>query len=184
MDPNLTEANNRIQKALEHLQQELASIRAGKANPSLLENIPVFAYGSQMKMLEVGTISAPQHSLLTIHVWDAGIVKDVEKAVMEANLGLNPSTEGNTVRVPIPALNEERREEFIKLAHQKAEITRVELRQIRHETRGDWEDKQKSGEIGEDELARREKLLQELIDKITSKIDEYLKAKEEDLRQI
>lgn len=184
MDPNIAEANQKFNTALEHLQRELASIRAGKANPSLLENIPVFAYGSQMKMLEVGTISAPQPSLLTIHVWDASIVKDVEKAVMEAKLGLNPSTEGNIVRVPIPSLNEERREEFIKLAHQKAEITRVELRQIRHETREVWEKEKNAGEIGEDELFRREKLLQELIDKITGIIDEYLKAKEEDLRQI
>lgn len=184
MDPNLTEANLKFTTALEHLQRELSSIRAGKANPSLLENIPVQAYGSQMKMLEVGTISAPQPSLLTISVWDASIVKDVEKAVMDANLGLNPSTEGNIVRVPIPPLTEERREEFVKLAHQKGEAIKVEIRQIRHEQRIAWEADKTSGNIGEDELFRREKILQELIDKVSSKIDEYVKAKEEDLMQI
>lgn len=184
MDPNLIEVNNKIQNALEHLQRELASIRAGKASPSLLENIMVSAYGSQLKMVEVGTITAPQSSLLTVQVWDAGITKDVEKAIMEADLGLNPSTEGNIVRVPIPQLTAERREEFIKLAHQKAEICRVAIRQTRHETRQEWEREKTAGEIGEDELFRREKLLQELIDKVTVKIDEFLKAKEEDLRQI
>src|SRR5690349_20988196 len=116
MDPSLSEANQKITQTLEHLQKELASIRAGRANPSLLEEIPVTAYGSRMKMMEVGTISAPQPTLLTVQVWDAGVVKDVEKAIQEAQLGLNPSTEGNTVRVPIPPLNEERRKEFVKVA--------------------------------------------------------------------
>lgn len=184
MDPILSEPSQKIQTALDHLQTELSSIRAGRANPALLENVVVTAYGAQMKIVELGTISAPQPSLITVAVWDPSVVKDIEKGIMEANLGLNPSSEGNVVRVPIPPLTEERREEYIKLAHQKAEETRVAIRQIRQETRQEWERQQKANEFGEDELFRREKLLQEYIDKMVSKTDELLKAKEEDLRTI
>src|SRR5258708_4231515 len=146
MDPNLAEADQKINNTLTHLQHELSSIRAGRANPSLLEDIPVVAYGGKMKMMEVGTIGAPQPSLLTVQVWDASIVKDVEKAIMEAGLGLNPSSEGNVVRVPIPSLTEERREEFVKLAHQKGEAAKVALRQIRQEQRGEWDKLLDAGE--------------------------------------
>src|SRR5688572_28016073 len=116
MDPVLIDPNNRISEALDHLKHELSGIRAGRANPSLLEDISVEAYGGRMKMVEVGTISAPQPSLLSIQVWDASLLKSVEKAIMEANLGLNPAVDGTTVRVPLPPLTEERREEFVKLA--------------------------------------------------------------------
>lgn len=184
MDPVLAEANQKIDATLLHLQRELSSIRAGRANPSLVEDIPVMAYGSRLKMNEVGTISAPQPSLLTIQVWDASIIKDVQKALMEANLGINPSVEGNVVRLPIPQLTEERREEFVKLAHQKAEAAKVSIRQIRGEERDNWKKAEESGEIGEDELDRREKLLQVLVDRSTGSVEEYLRNKEEELRQI
>src|SRR5579884_2992578 len=167
MDPVLQEANQKIDATLIHFQRELSSIRAGRANPSLLEDIPVNAYGSKMKMMEVGTISAHQPSLLTIQIWDATIVHDVLKALQEANLGLNPSTEGNVIRLPIPPLSEERREEFIKLAHQKAEAAKIAIRQIRGDERDKWKKSEEAGEFGEDELDRREKLLQDLIDKST-----------------
>lgn len=184
MDPVLAEANQKIDATLLHLQRELSSIRAGRANPSLVEDIPVMAYGSRLKMNEVGTISAPQPSLLTIQVWDASIIKDVQKALMEANLGINPSVEGNVVRLPIPQLTEERREEFVKLAHQKAEAAKVSIRQIRGEERDNWKKAEELGEIGEDELDRREKLLQVLVDRSTGSVEEYLRNKEEELRQI
>jgi ribosome recycling factor len=122
MDPQLTEVHQKIQDSLIHLQRELSSIRAGRANPTLLEDLPVQAYGGRMKMVEVGTIGAPQPTLLVVTVWDPGVVKDVEKAILEANLGLNPSIDGTTVRVPIPPLTEERREEYVKLAHQKVKL--------------------------------------------------------------
>lgn len=184
MDPTLTDTHQKIQNALTHLQRELSTIRAGRANPSLLEEISVMAYGSRMKLMEVGTIAAPQPTLLTVQVWDASIVKDVEKAIMEANLGLNPSTEGNVVRVPIPPLSEERREEFAKLARQKGEEIKVEIRQIRGLQRDEWKKLEDSGEVGEDELRRREKLLQDMIDRTTAQIDELVKTKEEELRQV
>lgn len=184
MDPVLTEPKQKIDNALAHLQRELATIRAGRANPSLIEEIPVSVYDTKMKLMEVGTISAPQPSILQVSVWDASIVKDVEKAILEANLGLNPSVDGQLIRLPIPPLSQERREEFIKLSHQKGESARVEIRQIRADFREKWEDEKKQGSIGEDELIRRQKILQELMDKSSSLVDEYVKAKEEELRQI
>lgn len=184
MEPVLQEPNKKIEAALEHFKMELAGIRAGRANPALVENIPVEAYGSRMKLVEVGTISASQPTLLTIQVWDATIVEKVIKAIQEANLGLNPSSEGNLVRVPIPPLTQERREEFIKLLHQKLEGTKVSIRQIRQDSRNDWMKEKENGTISEDEFFRREKLLQEMIDKKTVEVEEMAKNKEEELVEI
>lgn len=184
MDPILNEANQRIQAAIEHLRRELSSIRAGRASPSLIEEIPVQAYGAKMKLLEVGTISAPQSALLTIQVWDAGLVHDIVKALQEANLGLNPSFEGQMIRLPIPPLTAERREEFIKLAHSKMEEAKIEIRQIRQEVREEWKKQQEDGEFGEDELKRREKLLQDLVEKVDDHIGQLEKVKEEELSQV
>lgn len=184
MEPFLQEPNQKIQTALEHLKRELSAIRAGRANPSLIEELPVSVYGERMKLLEVGTISAPQPSLLTVQVWDASVVQDIVKAIQEANLGLNPSFEGQIIRLPIPPLTEERREEFIKLARARMEEAKISIRQIRQEYREKWEKEQEAGEFGEDEFDRRSKLLQEMIDKSTDQIEELGKAKEEELRQI
>lgn len=184
MDPVLNDTHQKIQNTIAHLQRDLATIRAGRANPSLLEEIPVMAYGSRMKLMEVGTIAAPQPTLLTVQVWDAGLVNDVQKAIQEANLGLSTSSEGNVVRVPIPPLSEERREEFAKLARTKGEESKVSIRQIRGETRDDWKKQEDSGAIGEDEFYRREKMLQDLVDRTISEIDQLVKAKESELQQI
>ncbi len=184
MDPILTEANQKIEAALAHFQMEISGIRAGRANPSLIENIPVEAYGGRMKLIEVGNIAAPQPTLLTVQVWDASVLPNVIKAIQESNLGINPAAEGTLVRLPIPALTAERREEFIKLLHQKMEETKVEIRQIRGDIRGVWQREKEEGKISEDELFRREKLLQELIDKKTGEIEELEKKKETELTQI
>lgn len=184
MEPFLQEANQRIDNALVHLQKDLSSIRAGRGNPSLIEEVPVNVYGSRMKLVEVGTISSPQPSLLQVSVWDASIVKDVEKAILEANIGLNPAIDGQTIRLPIPPLTEERREEYIKLAYQKGEQARIEIRQIRQEERSKWDKEKDAGGFGEDELERREKLLQVLIEKVSTQIEELVKAKEAVLKEL
>lgn len=184
MEPYLAEANQKIQDALDHVRKELASIRAGRANPSLIEDLPVYAYDSQMKLIELGSITAPQPSMLMIQLWDASVIRAVEKAIMEANLGINPAVDGTTIRLPFPPLTEERREEYIKMARQKGEAGKVEVRQIRGDQRDQWHKAKEAGEIGEDEFFRREKALQELIDKSVANIDEMVKTKEEDLRQI
>lgn len=184
MDPELVEFATNVQNALDHLKKELASIRAGRANPSLLEDIQINAYGAQMKLMEVGTISAPQPSLLTVFVWDAAVTRDVEKAIISANLGLNPSTEGQTVRVPIPPLTEERRKEFVKVANVKGEEAKISIRQHRQEQKDEWVAEKNAGTIGEDELLRCEKLMQEVVDKANAEIETLVKEKEAVLMEI
>lgn len=184
MDPVLTHTSEKIEAALHHFKMEIAGIRAGRANPALIENILVDVYGSKMKLVELGNISAPQSTLLTVQVWDASILDKVIKAIQEANLGLNPGSEGTLIRLPIPPLTAERREEFIKLLHQKIEEARVVIRQIRHDSRNEWKKMEESGEYGEDEFFRREKMLQELVDKKILEAEELGKMKEEELTQI
>lgn len=184
MDSNLTAPSEKIESTLHHFKVEIAGIRAGRANPGLIENIQVEAYGGKMKLIEVGNISVPQSSLLTVSVWDASILQNVIKAIQEANLGLNPSNEGTLIRLPIPPLTEERREEFIKILHSKIEEAKVGIRNVRQEFRNDWKKESEDGAISEDEFNRREKLLQELIDKKIAEIDELGKAKTEELIQI
>ena len=184
MDPELIEFATNIQSALDHLKKDLSSIRAGRANSSLLEDIPINAYGAQMTVMEVGTITTPQPSLLTVQVWDPAIVKDVEKAIMSAGLGLNPSTEGQVVRVPIPPLTEERRREFVKVAHVKGEEAKIAIRQHRQEQKDEWVAEKNAGTIGEDELERCEKLMQDLVDKANTEVESLVKQKEADLMQV
>lgn len=184
MDPILTHSSEKIDAALHHFKVEIAGIRAGRANPALIENIPIEAYGTRMKLMEVGNISAPQPSLLTVQVWDASILQSVLKGIMEANLGLNPSNDGTLVRLPIPPLTQERREEFIRILHQKMEEAKVAIRQIRQDFRNEWKKQSEDGQISEDEFQRREKLLQDLIDKNILEVENLGKIKEEELVQI
>lgn len=184
MDQSLQEANTRIQAAIDHLKRELSSIRAGRANPTLVEDISVNVYGSKMKLVELGTITSPQPTLLTVAVWDASIVQDVLKALQSSGLGITPSAEGQVIRLPIPPLTSERREELLKLVHQKMEQARIEIRQIRQDVRAGWQELQEASEFGEDEFERRSKLLQNLIDKASTSVEELGEGKEEELQQI
>jgi len=184
MDPVLTQPIEKAEQARHHFKVDIAGIRAGRANPGLIENIPIEAYGGKMKLIELGNISAPQPSLLTVQLWDASILQSVLKGIMEANLGLNPSNDGTLIRLPIPALTAERREEFIKMLHQKMEVARVAIRQIRQDFRNEWKKQSEDGQISEDEFLRREKLLQELIDKQVLVVEDLGKAKQEELTQI
>lgn len=184
MDPSLTQASEKIDNSIHYFKVELAGIRAGRANPALIENITVESYGTRMKLNEVGNIAAPQPSLLTVQVWDASILNNVIKAIQESNIGLNPSNEGTLIRLAIPPLTQERREEFIKLMHQKTEDAKVSIRQIRQDTRQEWVTLQDAGDISEDELKRREKLLQDLIDKKSLEIEEIAKIKQQELAAV
>ena len=184
MDPVLTAPNEKIESTLHHFKVEIAGIRAGRANPGLIENISVEAYGGRMKLIEVGNIAAPQSSLLTVQVWDAAVLQNVIKAIQEANLGLNPSNEGTLVRVPIPPLTAERREEFIKILNTNAENAKVQIRQIRQDFRQNWKKESEDGKISEDEFNRREKLLQDLVDKKIVEVEQLAKTKSEELIQI
>lgn len=184
MEPFLTAPGEKIEQALHHFKIEIAGIRAGRANPGLIENIPIEVYGGRMKLIELGNISAPQPSLLTVQLWDATILQSVLKGIQEANLGLNPSNDGTLIRLPFPPLTAERREEFIKILSHKVEEARVAIRQIRQDFRNTWKKESEDGIISEDEFIRREKLLQDLVDKKIVEVEDLGKTKQEELTQI
>lgn len=184
MDPVLADPNTKIEEVLHHFKVDISGIRAGRANPSFIENIPIEAYGTKMKLMEVGNISAPQPSLLTVQVWDESILQNVLKGIMEANLGLNPANDGTLIRLPLPPLTTERRAEFIKILHQKMEEAKVSIRQTRQDFRNEWKKQSDEGKFGEDEFFRREKLLQELVDKKILEVESLGKTKEQELMEL
>ena len=184
MDQSLIESNQKIEKAIDHFKAEMSAIRAGRANPSLIENILVDAYGGKCKLVEVGTIASPQPSLLTVQVWDVSLLNATIKAIQESNLGLNPNSDGQLIRLPIPPLTSERREELIKVLLERQEDARIEIRQIRQEIRQEWVKAEENDEFGEDELKRREKLLQDLIDKKIEEVESLGKEKQAQLTEI
>lgn len=174
----------RMEGAVEVLHQEFGGLRTGRAATSLLEPIAVQAYGSEMPMNQVGSISAPEPRLLTVQVWDKGLVQAVEKAIMESGLGLNPVTEGQVVRVPIPMLTEERRTELAKVAGKYAEDARIAVRNVRRHAMDDLKKAEKDGDISQDAHHDYNKEVQNLTDEFIGKIDEALANKEEEITQV
>jgi ribosome recycling factor len=174
----------RMSGALESLRREFAGLRGGRASTSLLEPVVVDAYGSPMPLGQVGTVGAPEARLLTVQVWDPSLVKSVEKAIREANLGLNPSIDGALVRVPIPELSEERRLEMGKIAGKYAEQTKISVRNVRHHGMDDIKKLEKAGDISRDEQRAWEEDLQKLTDKHIQQIDEALAAKKKEIMQV
>lgn len=174
----------RMEGAVEVLIQEFGGLRTGRANTSLLEPLVVEAYGSEMPMNQVGTVSVPEPRMLTIQVWDKGLVKAVEKAIMDSELGLNPSSDGQLVRVPIPTLTEERRIELAKIAAKYAEDARVAVRNVRRHTMDDLKHSEKDGDLSKDEHHDYATEIQELTDKYVGRIDEALANKEQEITQV
>ena len=170
-----------MDKSLDGSKRELASIRTGKATTSLLDTVRVEAYGQSMPLNQVASVSAPEPRLLTVTPWDKGQVQAIEKALRESDLGLNPQSQGGTIRVPLPALNEERRRELVKVVHKLAEEARIGIRHARTEGR----DRLKKLEhTSEDDVKHAEKDLQKLHDDFIAKIDELLKAKEAEIMEV
>lgn len=174
----------RMEGALEVLQKEFGGLRTGRASISLLEPITVPAYEQSLPMNQVGTIGVPEPRLLTVQVWDKSLVVAVEKAIRDSDLGLNPSSEGQLVRIPIPPLSEERRVELTKIAGRYTEESRVAVRNIRRHTMDDLKKSEKDGAISEDEHRDYADIVQEMTDQIIAKIDEALAKKEEEILQI
>jgi ribosome recycling factor len=183
-DPDIDDIQRRMNGAYEVLKDEFGGLRTGRASPALLEPIQVDAYGSKMPMNQVGTISAPDARLLSVQVWDKGLVTSVEKAIRESDLGLNPQTEGNVVRVPVPQLSEERRAEMAKVAGKYAEQARVAVRNVRRDGIDMLKKMEKDGEISQDEQHAWADEIQELTDKTIKEIDEAVKVKEEEIMQV
>jgi len=178
---DLKEIKKRMDGAVEVLRRELQGLRAGRASVSLLEPVVVEAYGAEMPLNQVATISAPQPRMLTVQVWDRNLVKAVEKAIRNAGLGLNPMTDGNVVRVPLPELSEERRRELVRVAHRYAEQARVAVRNVRRDAIETLRRQLKEGEVSEDEFHRLQERVQKLTDEHVATINRLLEQKEKDI---
>lgn len=177
-------AVTRMDKTIETLKADFGSLRAGRAHVSLLDGIMVEAYGSMTPIAQVGSISTPDARTLSVSVWDRGLTKAVEKAIMESELGLNPSSDGQLIRIPVPPLSEERRKELIKVAGKYAENAKVAVRNIRRDSMDGIKKLKKDSLISEDEEKRFENEIQKLTDDAIKKIDDILSQKEKDILQV
>ena len=180
----LVEAEERMKKAVESVRRELTGIRSGKASPALLDTVRVEAYGQLMPLNQVGQVSAPEPRLLVVQPYDRSLVKAVHRAILQSDLGLNPTVDGVVVRVPIPILTEERRRDLVKLVAKFAEEGRVHVRQIRHDVIHDLKKLGKDGTLPEDEERRLEAETQKLTDRSIGTVDELLKKKTAEVMEV
>jgi ribosome recycling factor len=186
MDPDeiLLETEAAMEKGFDYLTHEFSAVRTGKASPALVENIDVEAYGSAMKLKQLALITTPEPRLLVIQPFDASTTRDIEKAIKESKLGINPSVDGKIIRLPIPALSEERRRDLVKGVKQMAEEARVRVRSARREGMDQLKKAGKEGGLAEDALESYEKEVQKLTDGFVKKIDDALNAKEADIMKV
>src|SRR5579875_3975592 len=182
--PDLSKFRDRMDKAVSALKEEFGGLRTGRASASLVEPIHVDAYGSSMPLNAVGAISVPEPRMITVNVWDKGLVVSAEKAIRNAGLGLNPITEGTLLRIPIPPLTEERRKELAKLAGKYAEQQRVAVRNVRREAMEDLKKAEKAGTTSEDEAKKAGEEVQGFTDAAVKRIDDALKTKEQEIMQV
>ena len=183
-DARLNEFSRRMDGALEALNKEFAGLRTGRASAHLLDQIKVQAYGNLMPLNQVGTVNVPEPRMITVQVWDRGQVREVEKAIRDAGLGLNPASDGQLVRVPIPELSQERRTELSKIAHKYAEQARVAVRNVRRDGMEFLKKQEKDGKISEDEHRKLHDEVQKLTDGHVKKVDDALGAKEKEIMQV
>jgi ribosome recycling factor len=180
----LKEAESRMAKSIEHLEQELQSIRTGRANPALIDRVMVPYYGTPTPLRDLAQISAPEARMLVVQVYDRGQMGTVEKAIRDGNLGLNPSNNGEVIRVPIPALTEERRREYVKMVKQRAEEARVAVRNVRREELQQLHQGERAGEIPEDQAKRAADQLQKITDTHVARIDAIGQRKEAEVMEV
>ncbi|CAO5677763.1 MAG: Ribosome-recycling factor [Holosporales bacterium] len=183
-DSRLNDVNRRMQAAVDVLNSEFAGIRAGRAHASLLDPVRVDVYGALMPLNQLATVSAPEPRLISVQVWDRSQVKAVEKAIVEANLGLNPQPDGQLIRIPLPPLTEERRKELAKLASKYTEDAKISVRNIRRDAIEVLKKQEKDKELSEDELHRLTDDVQKLTDHHIKKMDEALELKQKDIMQV
>jgi len=178
------EVQKLMDMAVDALQKEYAGLRTGRASTSMLDPVTVEAYGGRMPLNQVASVSVPEPRLLTVQVWDNSLVKATEKAIREAGLGLNPQPDGALIRVPVPDLNEERRNELVKVAGKYAEQARISVRNARREAMDALKKMEKDNEISEDEHKRMSDEVQNMTDEHIKKIDDMLESKEKDIMQV
>jgi ribosome recycling factor len=182
--PIIADTQGRMKKALDHTLHEFSTIRTGKASPAMVEGVMVEAYGTTMRLRDCAAITTPDPRLIQITPWDKSIVRDVEKALQTANLGINPIVDGGTIRMPLPELSRERRQEFVKVAHKLAEEGRVSVRNARHNGMETAKKEQKEGKLSEDDARRIEKEIQTMTEKFMKDVDAHLAAKEKELTTV
>ena len=183
-DDILLETEEAMEKSVEYMNHEFASLRTGKASPALVDNIDVNAYGASMKLKQLALISTPEPRLLVIQPFDASVVKDIEKALIESKLGITPSVDGKIIRLPIPELSEERRKDLVKGARHMAEEARVRVRGARRNGIDLIKKIEKEGEIAEDDRRDLEEEVQKLTDKYVKEVDQQLETKETDIMRV
>ena len=181
---DLTAAKRRMQGAVESVRREFGTIRTGRANPGILDRVEVEAYGSRMPLRSVANVNVPEARLLTVTPFDPGTLKAVERAIENADIGLNPQNDGKIIRLPIPELTEDRRKQFVRRARSMAEEGRVSVRNVRRDEMKDLSELSKMGEISEDDERRAEAELQELTKRYVSRIDAALTEKEAELLEV
>ena len=180
----IEQLDSKMINAVKHLDREFSAIRTSRANPSMLDNIFADAYGSKTPLNQLGNISITDSSTITIQVWDTSIIKNIENSILESDLGVNPQIDGQIIRIPIPKLSEERREELTKVAAKYAENSKVVIRNLRRDFIDSQKELKKNSEISEDDLKKILNEVQKLTDSSIEKIDELLKVKKEDILKV
>lgn len=181
---DFNDLSRRMDGAVSAFKHDLASLRTGRASANLLDPIHVEAYGSTMPISQVGTVSVPEPRMISVSIWDQSMVQAVDKAIRESNLGFNPIVDGNTLRIPLPELNEERRKELVKIAHQYAESARVAARHVRRDGMEQLKKAEKDGVISEDEHRQQADRVQKMVDERIKEIDKLLTTKEAEIMQV
>ncbi|SHI71771.1 ribosome recycling factor [Aureimonas altamirensis] len=183
-DFDVNEIKRRMDGAVSAFKSDLAGLRTGRASANLLDPITVDAYGSSMPINQVANVTVPESRMIAVSVWDKSMVGAVERAIRESNLGLNPITDGTTLRIPLPELNEQRRKELVKVAHQYAENARVAARHVRRDGMETLKKMEKDGDIGQDDSRQTSDKVQKMTDDTVSEIDRLLTAKEGEIMQV
>ncbi len=183
-DPDLDDVAKRMDGALEALRREFSGLRTGRASASLLEPVTVEAYGARMPIVQVGTLGVPEPRMITVQVWDKGLVAATERAIREANLGLNPMRDGQLLRIPVPELSEERRRELSKVAARYAEQARIAVRNVRRDGMDMLKRMERDGDISQDEQKIWADEIQALTDKHIKAVDDALSTKEKEIMQV
>jgi ribosome recycling factor len=184
MEALVKDTSARMERSIEAFRKELGKVRTGRASFSLLDGVKVDYYGTPTPLQQVGTLSVPESRLITVTPWDTKMIGPIEKAIQGSGLGLNPSSDGKTVRIPIPPLTEERRKELAKVVRKMAEDARVAVRNVRREAIEKLKDREKKKEISEDVVKRGQERVQKETDAHVKKIDEILKSKEQEILEV
>ena len=184
MKQTFNECQERMKKSVDSLLQEFGQLKAGRANPAILDKITVEYYGTPTPIPQIGSVSVPEARTLVIQPWDASILGDIEKAILKADIGINPTNDGKVIRLNFPALTEERRKELVKDIHKLSENAKVAVRNIRRDAIDKYKDMKKKSEITEDDLKNCEKDVQDLTDKFIKEIDTHTAAKEKEIMTV